>query len=387
MERKIQDLIRLTEEYGFNPYAQERASSYTKVRTMLALLDLGMVLAYTFIVAAVMARPAFGLISHVVALNWAKDILYTFLIMFGIQLSHLFPYQQKYNLDLKYGLTQPSLNTYWLVMGRLLLASTVGTILFIPIYAIVAPLWNVVEWGSVGPILLYSLYRYVGAWDFGPPKERKRLIDPQWGQIQKIAKKIKVKAPRVTIVDSPKQGKSWAAFFTWSFFERIYLSQSLLDQLTPAEVDAVIAHELAHKQYMIIQIILFYLVWIAPVTVVVSRGLPWFSDLFELNQGVESLPLFIFLAEGTLFAIKPFTNIASRWVERKADLLALRVTDDPDAFASAILKLYDYNLICAAPGRMWQFFFGTHPTGVQRVQLARRASKTSQNGETPQSPI
>jgi len=60
-----------------------------------------------------------------------------------------------------------------------------------------------------------------------------------------------------------------------------------------------------------------------------------------------------------------------RWAERRADRLALKATWNPVAFASATIKLYDGNLIDAAPGRLWQLFFGSHPTGLERVKLAR----------------
>ena len=60
-----------------------------------------------------------------------------------------------------------------------------------------------------------------------------------------------------------------------------------------------------------------------------------------------------------------------RWAERRADRLALKATGNPAAFASTMIKLYDGNLIDAAPGRLWQLLFGSHPTGLERVKLAR----------------
>ncbi|MCD5407746.1 hypothetical protein LR090_00515 [Candidatus Bipolaricaulota bacterium] len=47
------------------------------------------------------------------------------------------------------------------------------------------------------------------------------------------------------------------------------------------------------------------------------------------------------------------------------------------------MKLYDGNLIDAAPGRLWQLLFGTHPTGIQRVRLARLWKRTRETHPPP----
>lgn len=100
--------------------------------------------------------------------------------------------------------------------------------------------------------------------------------------------------------------------------------------------------------------------------------LPHLCDLYGIHRfGVEALPLFIALCETALLLASPLERALMRWAERRADRLALKATGNPAAFASTTIKLYDGNLIDAAPGRLWQLLFGSHPTGLERVKLAR----------------
>jgi STE24 endopeptidase len=83
------------------------------------------------------------------------------------------------------------------------------------------------------------------------------------------------------------------------------------------------------------------------------------------------VPLILFLlAVGTLVST-PVQNLVSRQIEARADVHALDLTDDPDAFVAMQRELARTNLSDPDPPAAWQWFFGSHPTSAQRLALAR----------------
>jgi STE24 endopeptidase len=82
------------------------------------------------------------------------------------------------------------------------------------------------------------------------------------------------------------------------------------------------------------------------------------------------VPLVLFLtALGTLLGT-PVQNLVSRHVEARADLFALDLTADPQAFVAMQQRLAQTNVSDPDPPVAWQWFFGSHPTAAQRVAMA-----------------
>jgi STE24 endopeptidase len=67
----------------------------------------------------------------------------------------------------------------------------------------------------------------------------------------------------------------------------------------------------------------------------------------------------------------PVQNLVSRQVEARADLRALDLTGDAGAFAAMQRELAATNLSDPDPPAAWQWFFGSHPTGAQRIAFAK----------------
>ena len=82
------------------------------------------------------------------------------------------------------------------------------------------------------------------------------------------------------------------------------------------------------------------------------------------------VPLVLLLVSvGTLMAT-PVQNLVSRQVETRADLHALDLTGDAEAFTRMQERLATTNLSDPDPPAAWQWFFGSHPTKAQRVAFA-----------------
>ena len=204
----------------------------------------------------------------------------------------------------------------------------------------------------------------------------KKLEDETLRQrIFNLAAKMQIKLMEVLEIDlSKKSLKANAAFTGMGKTKRVLLADTLKDKYTLDEVEVILAHEFAHYRLKhIIKLIaanslitlgLFYLIF---KTSVYSLG------VFRLNslEQLSSLPLvFLYFI---LFGImaQPLETAISRRFEKKADLLALKVTNGKAAFISLMEKLAEQNLADRSPHPLIKFFFFNHPPIDERIKIAK----------------
>jgi STE24 endopeptidase len=150
----------------------------------------------------------------------------------------------------------------------------------------------------------------------------------------------------------------------------------VLDRLPDDQIESIAAHELGHvaSDDVLTGTLIGALGAAAGVAL-----LGWLLSFpgIRRRSGAESVgdprivPLALFLlAVGTL-ASTPVQNLVSRQIEARADVHALDLTRDPDAFVDMQRDLAVTNLNDPSPPAAWQWFFGSHPTAAQRVAMAR----------------
>jgi STE24 endopeptidase len=86
---------------------------------------------------------------------------------------------------------------------------------------------------------------------------------------------------------------------------------------------------------------------------------------------VAGLPLALLTAAAWSMVTLPLVNGLSRAHEREADRFALEVTQNPEAFISAMKRLGTQNLADEQPSRLVEWLFHSHPPLPQRVAAAR----------------
>ena len=146
---------------------------------------------------------------------------------------------------------------------------------------------------------------------------------------------------------------------------RIFLTDALLEYFTDEEIETVVAHELGHIRYKHIQTYmlfsLFYLL-----------SYPFFYVLVEEPLGVRFGESQILSACCSLvFLIIYFVFIfryLSRRCEHQADLYAVRLTEKPEAFKTALMKLAVLNSVPKSILRVFEIF-NTHPSIHRRVEF------------------
>jgi STE24 endopeptidase len=155
---------------------------------------------------------------------------------------------------------------------------------------------------------------------------------------------------------------------------RIVVYDTVLDQLSDAEIESITAHELGHvaADDVLTGTLLGALGAAAGVA-----ALGWLlSPRLLRRAGADSVgdprvvPLVLFLVAVGSLVSAPVQNLVSRHVEARADVHALDLTDDPATFIEMQRGLGRTNLADPDPPGAWQWFFGSHPTLAQRVALA-----------------
>jgi STE24 endopeptidase len=156
---------------------------------------------------------------------------------------------------------------------------------------------------------------------------------------------------------------------------RIVVYDTVLERLPDDQIESIVAHELGH---VAADDVLTGTVMGALGAGAGVAALGWLLSIGPLRRrsGADSpgdpriVPLVLFLmAVGTL-ASTPVQNLVSRHIEARADVHALDLTANPEAFIQMQRGLATTNLSDPDPPAAWQWFFGSHPTTAQRVALA-----------------
>lgn len=152
--------------------------------------------------------------------------------------------------------------------------------------------------------------------------------------------------------------------------KRVVLYDTLLEDFEPAEVRAVIAHELAHQHYGDLPRGLLYLAIVAPLGMFAAAQLTRRLAPAPGEDGrarADALPALALSAMLMAAVIGVISNQLSRAVEARADSYALELTDEPDAFIAFKQRLARTNVSDPEPPAVATFLLGTHPTVMDRI--------------------
>jgi STE24 endopeptidase len=173
---------------------------------------------------------------------------------------------------------------------------------------------------------------------------------------------------------SSKTTRSNAVVMGLGRTRRIVVTDTLLHDFAMDEIDAVLAHELAHQRHWdpARGFVAGSLVSLAIVAVTAALYMLLYGSFGILGPGdIAGLPLLVVLFSFVSLPFRPLELRRSRAREMRADLRSLGLIENPAAFASAMVRLHDRNLGVANPTSWEKWLFYSHPTGRERVELAR----------------
>ena len=186
--------------------------------------------------------------------------------------------------------------------------------------------------------------------------------------VLRLADEEGVPVDEVLVADASRRTTTLNAYVSgFAGTRRVVLYDNLVDDVPEDEVLSVVAHELAHARHDDVLV----------GTALGATGAAAAVGLLGLLLGRRRLgdpatvPLVLALfVAGSLLA-QPVQNGISRRIETRADVDALAFTQDPDAFVALQRRLAERSMADPTPPGWSQWWFGSHPTVLVRVALAR----------------
>jgi STE24 endopeptidase len=292
-----------------------------------------------------------------------------------------------FRIEERFGFNKMTLSLW---LGDLVKGTAVGVLVGLPIAALVlwlmgaaGPVWWLWAWGVwMGfNLLLLVLYPTVIAPLFNKfePLQDESLKT----RVQALMQRCGFAAKGLFVMDGSKRSAHANAYFTgFGAAKRVVFFDTLLQQLTPPEVDAVLAHELGHYKHRhiiqrIVMMFAFSLLGFAVLGWV--SGQAWFYSGLGVTPALDApndaMALLLFLLVVPLFTyfLSPLMAQLSRRHEFQADAYAQQQTSGAD-LASALLKLFKDNASTLTPDPLYARFYYSHPPASERIARLRTAT-------------
>ena len=269
----------------------------------------------------------------------------------------------------------------WLADG--LKSAFIGAIVGLPLAALLlwlmeaaGPLWWLYCWAVwmgfsllmllVYPTLVAPLFNRFEPLDDAVLRQR----------IEALMARCGFRSRGLYVMDGSRRSAHANAYFTgFGSARRVVFFDTLLQKLSPGEIDAVLAHELGHFKcgHLPRRLALLGLSSLLGFAL-----LGWLSGQtwFYLGLGVHpnmaapssalALLLFSSLVPLTTFFLTPMLSRLSRRHEFEADAYACAHADGRD-LASALVKLYQDNASTLTPDPVYARFYYSHPPAAERL--------------------
>ena len=356
-----------------------RGEEYSSLQRHLGWASLGASLVVSLVLG--LTRLGARLVGLLPGPWWLRALVGTFLLLLvGELVTAPFALASRgHALDV--GLTQQSFGSWLRDQGVSLVVSWVFAAVSVLLVLTTArrsprrwPLWTAVAGvvltvlGSwVYPVVVEPLFNH-----FTPlPDGRLRT------GILALAREERVPVSEVLVADASRRTTTVNAYVSgFGSTRRVVLYDNLVTDVPERETLVVVAHELGHARYHDV----------ATGTTLACVGVVLGSSLLGLVLGRRRLLdlagaddpgqpevvalLLALTALGTLL-VSPVQNTVSRAVEARADRASLEATHDYRDFQRIQAQLAVRSLADATPPAWSQFWFGSHPTTLQRVGLAR----------------
>ena len=379
--------------------SHQKAADYTITKARFGLLEMA------FGAAILMGWTLFGGID---ALNRALTttlsgygslvpqlaVLAVFGVISGL-LDLPFTLYSTFSIEERFGFNKM---TFKLWLADAVKGALVGAVIGLPIVALIlwlmgsaGTLWWLWAWATwmAFNLLILVLYPTVIA----PLFNKFKPLDDEVlkTRVTALMQRCGFAAKGLFVMDGSKRSAHANAYFTgFGAAKRVVFYDTLLNQLNPGEVDAVLAHELGHFKH---KHIIKRIVSMFAMSLLGFALLGWLSaqTWFYLGLGVrpnlnganDALALLLFMLVVPLFSffVSPVFAQFSRKHEFEADAYAVSQTDGRD-LQSALLKLYKDNASTLTPDPVFVKFYYSHPPASERLARMQPASLAHRNEST-----
>ncbi|MGE5096066.1 MAG: M48 family metallopeptidase [Betaproteobacteria bacterium] len=200
-------------------------------------------------------------------------------------------------------------------------------------------------------------------------------------RIEALIARCGFRAEGLFVMDGSKRSSHGNAYFTgFGKTKRIVFFDTLIERLTPQEIEAVLAHELGHFARGHIPRLLTVRFALALLLLAILGWL-WRTPAFYEALHLSSPHIGALLAGFALvipvftFPFQPLASLIARRQEFEADAFAARHASAED-LASALAKLYRDNASTLTPDPLHSLVYDSHPPASIRIAHLRDATPT-----------
>jgi STE24 endopeptidase len=299
-----------------------------------------------------------------------------------------------FRLERRYHLSDQTLRAWlWDETKTLLLSFVLATVIVELVYWTIrfAPQsWWLIAWviflalfvlmAQIAPVVLFPIFYKFSPLDNDELKRRLVKLGERAGTPIRGVYEWKL---------SEKTKKANAALTGLGATRRIILADTLLENYSTDEIEAVLAHELGHhvhrhilKSIGVQAAVTFAGFWLASeVLQYAVDNARWFEGLSDF----ATLPLLILVFSVLSVLLMPVLNAYSRFNERQADRYCFQSVRSVEPFVTAMNKLAAQNLAERQPSKWVERLFHSHPSISNRVAAARAWTKQLKASAAPRS--
>jgi STE24 endopeptidase len=318
--------------------------------------------------------PAWGVMAYQLAL------LASFAVI-GAIIDLPFEWYSTFRIEQRFGFNRM---TTGLWLADLVKGTLVGAVIGLPLAALILWimgatgsfwwLWAWAAWVAFNLVLLV-VYPTVIAPMFN--KFEPLPDEALKARVQALMQRCGFAVKGLFVMDGSRRSAHGNAYFTGlGASKRVVFFDTLLARLSPAEVEAVLAHELGHFKH---KHVTKRMLGIFAASLAGLALLGWLSGQATFYEGLGVTPnvlqapndalallLFMLALPPFMFFVSPLMAHLSRKHEFEADAYACAQADGRD-LASALLKLTEDNAATLTPDPLYVRFYYSHPPAAARL--------------------
>ena len=289
-------------------------------------------------------------------------------------------------IEEKYGFNKTTKKTFLTdILKNLIISSVISCSIYAVVIGIIENLgsnWWIFAFGAVFSIQLIIFFLYpvliMPLFNKFEPLDDEQFKKP----IEKLLEKVKFKAKGLFVMNASLRSSHGNAFFTgFGNNKRIVFYDTLLETITPDEMEAILGHELGHYKLghirkSLISSLVFGFIGFYILSEVFK------SENFFISHGLNDITLYskfilFYLVAGTYtFFTRPITSYLSRQREFAADDFSFKFTDGK-YMISGLLKLTKDNASNLTPDPLYSSYYYSHPPIAERVaSIEKKLSDT-----------
>lgn len=364
--------------------AHQKAAQYTILKTKFSLVECCVstiiLLSLTFF-GGLQVWATYLVERLDVGITYQMTLLISVPLMISL-LNLPFDYYRQFVIEEKFGFNHMGPRLFWTdVMKQLLLSLLLG----IPFSWVVLSLmqemgqwWWLYVWicfvGFQFILLLIYPTFIAPLFNTFKPLEKETLKE----RINALLLRVGFSSKGIVVMDGSRRSGHGNAYFSgFGSGKRIVLFDTLLDRLTPSEIEAVLAHELGHfKSHHIakrmVMMLVLSLVGLALLGYLKEQlwfytGLGVMPLLLGEHNDAMALLLFGLALPVFTFFFSPIGSFLSRKHEFEADRFAASYAQSAD-LVSGLVKLYHDNATTLTPDPIYSAFYHTHPPALMRIE-------------------